>query len=146
MTENKAPLFTCEVCGREGDYNDFLDLNDDDWNDPFTIYTVCSECYEQMRQNEIAGSMLLLFYIIGFIFAGFAMKIQILMLIIIYFLNLLRRLFYFSFLKTKIHKDNLKNPKEFLLSKINEQVLLFLLTPIDIITSPMRLYINRSRK
>jgi hypothetical protein len=146
MTENKAPLFTCEVCGREGDYNDFLDLNDDDWNDPFTIYTVCPECYEQMRQNEIAGSMLLLFYIIGFIFAGFAMKIQIILLIIVYVLNLLRRLFYFSFLKTKIHKDNLKNPKEFLLSKINEQVLLCLLTPIDLITSPMRFYINRSRK
>ena len=146
MKENKDPQFTCEVCGREGDYSDFLDLNDDDWNDPFTIYTVCPECYEVMHKNEMAGSILLLFYVIGCIFAGFQMKNQFLLLAIVYVLNLLRRLFYFSFLKTKIHKDNLKNPKEFLFSKINEQVLLCLFTPLDLITSPMRLGINRTRK
>lgn len=146
MTEVKDPLFTCEVCGCEGDYNDFLDLNDDDWNDPFTIYTVCPECYEQMRQNEIAGSMLLLFYVIGFIFAGFQMKIQILLLITFYVLNLLRRILYFSFLKNKILKDNLKNPKEFLLLKLKEQCLLCLLTPLDLIISPIRAYIDLIKK
>ena len=61
MTETNAPKFTCEICGREGDYNDFLDLNDDDWNDPFTIYTVCPQCYEAMWQKKRA-SFTLYFY------------------------------------------------------------------------------------
>ena len=146
MTESKDPQFTCETCGRNGDYNDFLDLNDDDWNDPFTIYTVCPQCYEAMRQNEIAGSMLLLFHIIGFILAGFEMKNQILLLAIVYVLNLFRRLQFFHFLKNKIERDNLVNPKEFLFTKMKEQVLLCIFTHLDLITSPMRLYINRMRK
>ncbi len=59
---NYYPQFMCGTCGREGDYSDFFDLNDDDWNDPFTIYTVCPKCYEVARKNEMAGSILLLFY------------------------------------------------------------------------------------
>lgn len=146
MTESKDTLFTCEVCGRGGDYNDFLDLNDDDWNDPFTIYTVCPQCYNVMHKNETIGSVLLLLYVIGIIFAGFEMKIQILLLITFYVLNLLRRILYFSFLKNKILKDNLKNPKEFLLLKLKEQCLLCLLTPLDLIISPIRAYIDLIKK
>ncbi len=146
MTEVKDPLFACETCGREGDYSEFLDLNDDDWNDPFTIYTVCPQCYNVMHKNETIGSVLLLLYVIGIIFAGFEMKIQILLLITFYVLNLLRRILYFSFLKNKILKDNLKNPKEFLLLKLKEQCLLCLLTPLDLIISPIRAYIDLIKK
>ncbi len=30
MTTTENPNFTCEVCGREGAYSDFLDLNNDE--------------------------------------------------------------------------------------------------------------------
>lgn len=141
MTKKDEPIFYCETCGRAGDYLDFVDLSNDDI-DPFSIYTVCSECLNVMRKNELVGIILLALYLISCIFVGLEIKNQLNLLFVFYTLNFVRRVLYFRFLKNKIRRDNKSQPKEFLFTKTKEQIFLFFLTPLDLITSPFRFFIH----
>ena len=143
MTETKDPKFTCEVCGREGDYIDFIDLNDNDWNDPFVMFTFCPQCYEVTQRNEILGSIILIISFTAGAFLGFDFKMQILNLLLLYGLNLIRIIHFSFFLFPKIRRDNTLNPKKFLLLKLKDQLIFFLTSPIDVIISPIRFFAYR---
>lgn len=144
MTTTENPNFTCEVCGREGAYSDFLDLNNDEV-DPWQIYNVCPQCHSASQKHEIWGTILIPISILPIPFLGFQIEDQIPTFAFCYTLNLARKLYFSFFLFQKIRADNTANPKEFLFSKLRDQIFLFLLTPLDLLTSPFRLISYRKK-
>jgi len=144
MRDINISKFTCEVCGREGYYPDFLDLNDDD-NDPWGIFTICSHCVLASRKIEIYGSLILLISLLLIPFFEFQIKTQIPVFIFCYILNFLRRVSFSFFLISKIRADNVHYSKSFVFSKIRNQFILFIITPLDLVTSPFRLLALRRK-
>jgi hypothetical protein len=145
MDKPKNYNFTCEVCDKEGDYLDFIDLTDD--VDPWGIFVICPICYFMSKKTELIGSLILLTSFLLIFLFEYTIKDQFMIPVLIYcyILNFIRRIVFARFLIQKIKRDNYNYPINLLIAKLRNQFFLFLITPLDLLTSPMRFYYLREK-